>query len=224
MQPEPNRVPSGPAATFHIPDLIPVFPLPNVVFFPRMYLPLHIFEPRYREMVADAADGDRCVGMVLLKEGWEEEYYGTPPIYEIGCVGRLVSVEPLPDGRFNILLQGLHRFEIREQLFDRSYRRARIRLKTGGEGGFTDRAMRADLVRIAQSYLTAKAEGHHWQELFRQNVDDEVLVHSLSTYLDLTPIEKQFLMEAETLQQRARRLTDLLQFKLHERDDAKGWG
>src|SRR5512145_454301 len=79
-----------------VPDIIPIFALPTVVFFPRTYLPLHVFEPRYREMVQDAAREGRCIGMALLKEGWESNYYGNPPIFSMGCVGRLVTVQLLP--------------------------------------------------------------------------------------------------------------------------------
>src|SRR6266540_6403794 len=84
-----------------IPNVIPLFPLPNVVFFPRTYLPLHVFEPRYRQMVRDAAATHRMIGMVLLKEGWETDYEGAPAIFPTGCVGRMISVQPLPDGRSN---------------------------------------------------------------------------------------------------------------------------
>ncbi len=66
-------------------DLLPLFPLPNVVLFPNVFLPLHIFEPRYREMVADAVASDRMIGMVLLRPGWDRDYEGRPPIYPIGC-------------------------------------------------------------------------------------------------------------------------------------------
>src|SRR5918997_2308167 len=89
---------------FDVPNRIPVFPLPNVVFFPKTYLPLHIFEHRYRDMIADAAAEGQCIGIALLKEGWEQNYYGNPPVFEVGCAGRLVSAQGLPDGRYNILL------------------------------------------------------------------------------------------------------------------------
>ena len=70
-----------------------IFPLPNVVLFPNVFLPLHIFEPRYREMVADALDGDRIIGMVLLRPGWEGDYEGRPPVYPIGCAGLITHAE-----------------------------------------------------------------------------------------------------------------------------------
>src|SRR5262252_9803724 len=107
-------------------ELLPIFPLPNVVLFPNVFLPLHIFEPRYREMVADAAASDRMIGMVLLRPGWERDYEGRPPIYPIGCSGVMSHVETLSDGRYNLVLRGLERFRILEEDHNRSYRRAAI--------------------------------------------------------------------------------------------------
>src|SRR5687767_5695438 len=99
-----------------LPSLIPIFPLPNVVLFPNVFLPLHIFEPRYRQMVGDALAGERMIGMVLLQPGAEEAFAegldGSPPVYEIGCAGLITHVERLNDGRFNIVLRGLERFRI----------------------------------------------------------------------------------------------------------------
>nr|MBI3613167.1 LON peptidase substrate-binding domain-containing protein [Nitrospirota bacterium] len=224
MQRNPDCPSAGEDAAFFVPERIPVFPLPNVVFFPKTYLPLHIFEARYREMVTDAVAGGQCVGMALLKEGWEDDYYGNPPVFEMGCVGRLVSVQPLPDGRFNILLQGLSRFEICEQFYEKSYRQARVRLKPNDGAVSLEPATRAVLVRLLDTYLSTSDDGHQWKGLLRQAEDDEVLVNSLASYLDLTPLEKQFLMEADSLHQRARRLNDLLEFKLQERGGVKGWG
>src|SRR5438046_1388611 len=107
-------------------DLLPLFPLPNVVLFPNVFLPLHIFEPRYRAMVADALESDRMIGMVLLKPGWEPQYEGRPPVYPIGCSGLMTHVESLPDGRYNIVLRGIERFRILEENYDLSYRRATV--------------------------------------------------------------------------------------------------
>ena len=104
-------------------DLLPLFPLPNVVLFPNVFLPLHIFEPRYREMVADALASDRMIGMVLLRPGWERDYEGRPPVYPIGCSGVITHVERLADGRYNIVLRGVERFRIVPRGPSRSYRR-----------------------------------------------------------------------------------------------------
>src|SRR3977135_4083932 len=103
-------------------DLLPLFPLPNVVLFPNVFLPLHIFEPRYREMVADALTSDRMIGMVLLRPGWEGDYEGRPPVYPVACSGVITHVERLPDGRYNIVLRGLERVRIIEEDGSRTYR------------------------------------------------------------------------------------------------------
>ena len=81
-----------------LPASIPLFPLPNVVLFPNVFLPLHIFERRYRQMVADALDGDRIIGMTLLRPGYEANYEGRPSIYDIGCAGVITHSQPLADG------------------------------------------------------------------------------------------------------------------------------
>src|SRR5438132_12077448 len=96
----------GDLEPIRIPGVIPLFPLPNVVFFPRTYLALHIFESRYRRMVRDAAASHQMIGMVLLKAGWETDYEGVPAIFRLGAVGRMVSVEALSDARADILLPG----------------------------------------------------------------------------------------------------------------------
>src|SRR3979411_585537 len=107
-------------------DLLPLFPLPNVVLFPNVFLPLHIFEPRYREMVADAVASDRMIGMVLLRPGWERDYEGRPPAYPGGCSGVRPPGQRLFGGRYNLVLRGLERFRIVDEDNDRSYRRATI--------------------------------------------------------------------------------------------------
>ena len=92
--------------------LVPVFPLPNVVLFPGVVCPLHVFEPRYREMVTDVLAGERLIALALLRPGWEAEYEGAPAVHEVACVGRVAAAEPLRDGRFNILVQGEERVRI----------------------------------------------------------------------------------------------------------------
>jgi len=209
---------------FPIPARIPVFPLPNVVLFPKTYLPLHIFEPRYRAMVSDAAMSGQCIGMALLKEGWETDYYGHPPVFSVGCVGRLASVQPLADGRSNILLQGLERFAIEREWYDKSYREATISLTVRGTETTLDPMVRQRLFTILESYLLSRDDVATWQELFRGEVSDEIVVNTLSSYLECTPLEKQFLLEADSLHQQARRLTDLIEFMMHDQSGAKGRG
>jgi uncharacterized protein len=209
---------------FPIPARIPVFPLPNVVLFPKTYLPLHIFEPRYRAMVVDAAMSGQCIGMALLKDGWEMDYYGHPPVYSMGCVGRLASVQPLADGRSNILLQGLERFAIEHEWYDKAYREATISVAVRGTEASLDPMVRQHLFTILESYLRSRKDVPTWQEFFREEVSDEIFVNTLSTYLECTPLEKQFLLEADSLHQQARRLSDLIEFMLHDQSGAKGWG
>ena len=208
-----------------IPQRIPIFPLPQVVFFPKTYLPLHIFEPRYRQMVTDATNSGNCIGMALLKEGWEENYYGHPPIYDLGCVGRMVHVENLADGRSNIVLQGLCRYKILEEDLARTpYRQAHITLAAEADSTALTSSFRADLLAILQDLLSPRQNVQDWAEVFASDVSDEILINTLSAMVDFTPLEKQLLLEADTVFQRARRLSDLLQFKRYERNDRKGRG
>ncbi|MBI4391572.1 MAG: LON peptidase substrate-binding domain-containing protein [candidate division NC10 bacterium] len=108
--------------------ILPLFPLPDTVFFPHTLLPLHVFEPRYREMVADCLAGERRMAVVRLLPGWEQDYDGRPPIHTLAGAGEVVQAERLPDGRYNILLQGFARVLIEEeQPPARAYRVARCR-------------------------------------------------------------------------------------------------
>src|SRR5688572_17268367 len=109
-----------------LPPTIPIFPLPNVVLFPNVFLPLHIFEPRYRAMVADSLEGDRIIGMTLLQPGFETAYEGRPGVYPIGCAGVVTHTERMPDGRYNIVLRGIEKFRIDDEVGSRSYRMAHV--------------------------------------------------------------------------------------------------
>ncbi len=211
------------AETISIPGIIPVFPLPNVVFFPDTYLPLHIFEPRYRDMLADAVATDSCIGMALLKEGWEQDYDGHPAVHALGCVGRVKTVKPLPDGRSNLILQGLTRYTIEEELFDASYRRAKIAVPPRHPFQTIDEdSVRAALTALAVRYLHAHKAGDLGIFVTNESISEPVLVNSLSSCLDFTPIEQQFLLESASLYQQARRLIDLLSLKLPDATPPSG--
>lgn len=109
------------------PEVVRLFPLPNLVLFPTVVQPLHIFEPRYRAMMADALTDDRMLALVLLQPGWEEDYHNRPPIYPVAVLGRIFDEQLLPDGRFNLMLHGLTRMRIVEELpADKPYRQARV--------------------------------------------------------------------------------------------------
>lgn len=109
--------------------VVRLFPLPNLVLFPHVMQPLHIFEPRYRQMLEAAVSDDNLIGMALLAPGWESDYEGRPPLMPIGCLGRIAAHCRLDDGTYNLLLMGVRRFEIIEELPPAHlYREARVRL------------------------------------------------------------------------------------------------
>lgn len=104
-----------------------LFPLPNLVFFPQVMQPLHIFEPRYRQMTADALDDDKYIAIVLPRSGWEQDYAGKPPIHSVACLGKIVADQKLDDGRYNLLLRGASRVRILEEVANgKLYRSARV--------------------------------------------------------------------------------------------------
>jgi Lon protease-like protein len=213
---------SAESNTFPIPEIVPIFPLPSVVFFPETYLPLHIFEPRYREMVHDAPAHGNCIGMALLREGWEDLYAGAPAVHSIGCVGRIISSHKLADGRYNIVLQGLHRCSYEEQAVSTAYRQARLIPHFQRGTSSLDSETRINLEHVTQEYLTWKKAHELCQVIASGKLTDSILVHNLSAGLDLSPVEKQFLLESDHLVQQARRLIDLIRFKLADLRTAQG--
>ena len=224
MHVSPSTGPGDILDPVSIPKVIPLFPLPNLVFFPRTYVPLHIFEPRYRDMVQAAAASHRMVGMVLLKEGWEADYEGAPAIFAMGCVGRMMNVQRLSDGRSNILLQGLRRFEIQHEVGAESYRQGRIVLKDLFQpDAALPTEIRREIVKVVAGFIRNREDGIALSAMLKQPIHDDVLVQNLSFALDFTPLEKQFLLESDSLIQQGRRLLDLLHFKLHERHEQTRW-
>jgi uncharacterized protein len=106
-----------------------LFPLPNLVFFPHALQPLHIFEPRYRQLTADALADDRLICPVLLQPGWEKQYEQKPLLYPVACLGRIVAQELLDDGRYNLLLRGIGRIRIIKEIpTTKPYRSANVEL------------------------------------------------------------------------------------------------
>ena len=201
-------------------DLLPLFPLPNVVLFPNVFLPLHIFEPRYREMVSDALSSDRLIGMVLLCPGWQQDYEGRPPVYPIGCSGLITHVEQRSDGHYNIVLRGVERFRILEEDASRAYRRAVVEAvqehPVSGDDRAAIRTLRTRLEHILTPPIeTSSAEGATGHDpRVPAAMSDEDLIHALAQYLDLEPIEKQALLERPCLRTRASSLVELLEMKM----------
>jgi uncharacterized protein len=205
-------------------DLLPLFPLPNVVLFPNVFLPLHIFEARYREMVADAIASDRMIGMVLLRPGWERDYEGRPAIYPVGCSGVISHFEKLPDGRYNMVLRGLDRFRILEEDHQRSYRRAAIEPLPERSLNEDDRAVIRRQRSRLETLLSPAAEKAANVEAAKgtrssdrtmpASMSDEDTVNALAQYLDFEPLEKQALLEQPSLRARAESLVELLEMKI----------
>ena len=196
-----------------LPSTLPLFPLPNVVLFPNVCLPLHIFEARYREMVSDALDGDRIIGMVLLRPGWESDYEGRPEIYQIGCAGLITHAEKTSDGRYNLVLRGFQKFRIRQEDHQRSYRLAEVDtiLEPMSEA---DRAVMRGERRRLETLLVPQPEGRGVDPKMPPSMPDEELVNALAQYLDLEVVEKQALLERDGLVERCRSLIDLLEMKV----------
>jgi Lon protease-like protein len=199
-------------------DLLPLFPLPNVVLFPNVCLPLHIFEPRYREMVADALKSDRMIGMVLLRPGWQQDYDGRPPVYPVGCSGLITHAERLDDGRYNIVLRGVERFRIIEEDDRLSYRRAHVELlpETAccAEDRTSLRNQRAKLDALLQPIMERSLADISGEGRIPSTMPDEDLINALAQYLALDPLEKQALLEQRSLRSRAESLVELLEMKI----------
>jgi Lon protease-like protein len=193
-----------------LPSVIPLFPLPNVVLFPGVFLPLHIFEERYRALTRDALAGDRIIGMALLRPGFEGDYHGRPPIYPVGCAGVISHADRLPDGRFNIVLHGISKFRIAEEAAEGEYRRARIEAITEVTDTPARRQIKEMRTRIEELLLTAlKAT----EVQIPVSLSDEDLVHALCQYLQFEPAERQALLECDGTVERARALTEFLEMQ-----------
>jgi len=191
------------------PVRLPIFPLPGAILFPRSQLPLHIFEPRYREMVRDALDGQGRIGMVQPL-GPEEE---GAPVYDVGCVGEIVGVEELDDGRFNIVLLGSSRFRlIGEADLGTPYRNAEVDV-----AAFDDEeppplslSLRAEVEREAKRLGDAMGLAVDWTAVGK--LDDEMLVNAIAQVAPFDVGAKQALLESPTLDERADLLVQLMQF------------
>jgi uncharacterized protein len=196
-----------------LPSLLPLFPLPDAVLFPQMPLPLHVFEPRYRKMVADALKTHQTIGMTLLQPGFEADYEGRPPVYAIGCAGTIERSQFLDDGRYNILLRGRRRFRVVSEQLGEPYRLAAVEALADPPGDPDElearrREVVAALGRATDGPAAVVLQGELPAELF---------VNALCQSLDLSPVEKQSLLDCGTIAERCARLLEILEFLLLER-------
>jgi Lon protease-like protein len=213
------------------PYVLPLFPLPQVVLFPRIRCPLHVFEPRYRQMTEAALAGDGLLGMVAVRPEQLHALTGDPPIFAVGCEGRIVDSTRLADGRFNLLLVGTRRFRILAEPPrppDRLYRTASVLpLDDPFDRGSRDRvsALRARaLEALTELAGHASDDGRRFEPALFSGADDVSLVNGLCQLLDLSPAEKQSLLEADDIPSRYQRLLEVLGFRLAETASARGAG
>lgn len=195
---------------------IPIFPLGNVVLFPKVQVPLYIFESRYRQMTQAALAGDGRVGMVVVRPDHRGEMDGDPPVFEIGCEGAIGHSESNPDGSYNIILQGISRFRIREELpreGERLYRIARVELIEDQEApsesvaGVRDRVL--ELMRAIDPDRADQLNAATFTKL-----DDATFVNAFCQSLDFSTLEKQQLIEANGVRKRGEQLVSLMEFRI----------
>ncbi|HKR17201.1 LON peptidase substrate-binding domain-containing protein [Rhizorhapis sp.] len=194
---------------------ISIFPLAGALLFPRMHLPLHIFEPRYRALVSDAMARDRRIGMI------QPRGLGlSPPLFDIGCLGRIADVEALEDGRFNIVLEGIARFRVLKELnVTTPFRQIEAELE---DEGASDDALagveRAALEQEAKRFAELQGYAVDWNAVSR--LDDEALINGIAQIAPFDAAAKQALLEADSLNARSELIIQLLQFfGRHDGDD-----
>lgn len=187
-----------------------IFPLPGALLFPGMHLPLHIFEPRYRAMVSDAMARDRRIGMIQPRV----EIGGTgdrTPLYDLGCVGRIVEVEAMDDGRYNLILEGVALFRVVRELDAASaFRQIEAELIPMREDETLSLGRRSSLELESRRFADAQGYAVDWDAVGQ--LDDESLVNGIAQIAPFDAAAKQALLEAEGIEDRAELIIQLMQF------------
>jgi uncharacterized protein len=192
-----------------------IFPLSGAVLFPGMHLPLHIFEPRYRALVSDVLVRDRMIGMVQPRTGGE-----SPPLFDIGCVGKIAEVEALDDGRYNILLEGIARFHIERELeVTTLFRQFEVSLFDEPAHEALAAVERAALEEEARQLADRLGYAIDWEAV--SGLDDATLVNAIAQVAPFDSAAKQALLEAQTLSQRADLAMQLMRFSISRRDQGE---
>ncbi len=191
---------------------ISIFPLPGAILFPGLQLPLHIFEPRYRALVQDALARDRRIGMIQPLIGPKAVGPAdAPPLYAIGCLGRIDEVEALDDGRFNIVLEGEARFRmIRELDVATQFRQIEAELLPEEDDAALAAVERAGFEREARRFADRQGYAVDWDAVSR--LDDRSLIDGVSQIAPFDAAAKQALLEADTISERCELLVQLMQF------------
>jgi len=192
----------------------PVFPLPNVVLFPHVALPLHIFEPRYRQMVEDVLEDGRIIAMALLKPGWEPDYEGEPAIHEMVCLGRITADEKLEAGKYNIVVTGIHRAVVVEELdTGLPYRMARLELYRdfyASEPLVDHKSRQHELLQLFRGLFPNTRSDSLLSQLFEADLPLGVLTDLMAAVLKVEPLQKLPLLEELDVDLRSDLLLDHL--------------
>ncbi len=201
-----------PASIAELPAIVRLFPLGGAILLPRAVMPLNIFEPRYLAMVKDALAGDHLIGIVQPKGDWKSD---TPPLFAVGGLGRITQYSETGDGRILIALSGLIRFHIaRELLATTPYRQVEVHYAQFQSDWSPPEPLapiaRASLESTLKTYLEGQDLSADWEAV--KSADDEGLVNTLSVVCPLDSIERQALLEAGSLPDRASTLTALMTF------------
>jgi Lon protease-like protein len=208
------------SATSDLPRGLPIFPLPGALLLPRGRLPLNIFEKRYLAMFDDALGGDRLIGMIQPSDAHATG--ASPALFSVGCAGRITSFSESGDGRYLVALDGVARFKITEELpLYRGYRRVTPDWSPFGadlaeDNGTVDRHR---LIELLRAYFRQQSLSANWDAIGQ--APDEQLVTSLAMICPFQPPEKQALLEAGCLSDRARLMMSLLEIAIagHGEDD-----
>ncbi|WP_176597547.1 MULTISPECIES: LON peptidase substrate-binding domain-containing protein [Sphingobium] len=185
---------------------ISIFPLPGALLLPGMELPLHIFEPRYQAMIHDAMARDRRIGMIQPREEGVK-----PALFDVGCLGHITHIEALEGGRYNILLKGLARFRVvRELDVPTAFRQIEADVEPiAQEDEILSAVERAALEQESRRFADALGYVVDWTAVSR--LDDMALVNGIAQIVPFDPAAKQTLLEADTLNERADRIIQLMQ-------------
>jgi len=193
---------------------VPVFPLSNVVLFPYVLLPLHIFEERYKRMLHDTLSRDKLISMALLKPGWEKDYYHSPEVYEMSCLGRVISTEYFKDGRANIILYGLKRVQIVKFLETNQYRIAEVNI-IEEKSEASDELYREHIEALLTKWNGSMKEDqkNHRIEI-NTSISLDKLTDTLSTLIVSNVFERQQLLEEINPAKRAEIIIRCLETRL----------
>jgi Lon protease-like protein len=191
---------------------IAIFPLPGAVLFPGLHLPLHIFEPRYRAMVQEVLARDRQIGMIQPRVLAGEEDREPPALDDIGCIGKIVDIEALDDGRFNLVLEGTARFRVRRELdVTTPFRQIEAEIAPEREDAAVLSGIeRASLEREAKRFAERQGYVVDWNAVGQ--LDDATLVNGIAQVAPFDAAAKQALLEAASIDARAELVVQMMQF------------